>query len=229
VRVRALADVVNLAVVVGGIATGMGSVVGLAKAGVLRRLGVTSLSRSAGRRIGTYLQPHMQRVAARAPDDRGRRSLRTRAGLEVFGIATALLSRNTRGPGWRLLGLRRVDARTGGPVGIRAALIGLAVRRARRELLKRALAPIQRRSTERQAAVAPLVKAAQREHRDDQQAMSEAMMATYREHGVNPLASGAAPLAMYLAGAVLIDAPALWLTGRTLGDLLAGTVVVIDR
>jgi hypothetical protein len=52
-------------------------------------------------------------------------------------------------------------------------------------------------------------------------------MAIYREHGVNPFASlrfVLAPLALVAAS----DLPSLYLTGRSLPDLLAGTVVVLE-
>ncbi|MBV9606052.1 MAG: RDD family protein [Solirubrobacterales bacterium] len=53
--------------------------------------------------------------------------------LSLATIASAVRWRNTRGVGARVMGLRRVDVRTGGPVSVRSALIratfGVGVRR----------------------------------------------------------------------------------------------------
>jgi hypothetical protein len=49
-----------------------------------------------------------------------------RVHLEAVSMIAGVATRNHRGLGYRLVGLRRADARTGGPVSIRSALINHA-------------------------------------------------------------------------------------------------------
>ncbi len=44
-------------------------------------------------------------------------------GFRVFGLVSEVAMRNSRSPGARIVGIRRADARTGGPVTVRSALI----------------------------------------------------------------------------------------------------------
>jgi len=222
-RLRALAMLINLGVVVGGLATLVGAAIILVKAGGARRVADTSLARAVGRRLEARVREHNPQHTPAEP----RRSTRARIATETLGVATAIRGRNARGPGQRALGLRTVDVRTGGPVSVRSALIALALRRARSQIVTRALGPELRRRAARQTDAAPFIRAAQDAHRGDPEAASEAMMAIYREHAVNPFATASLGLAGVLANA-LLDLPTLYLTGRTLRDLLAGTVLVLE-
>ncbi|MBV9820319.1 MAG: hypothetical protein JOZ07_18460 [Solirubrobacterales bacterium] len=64
--------------------------------------------------------------AAPEPEAAGGRRLTPargfRFGLQALGLVAAVAARNWRGPGQRLLGIRRIDARTQGPVTVRSAL-----------------------------------------------------------------------------------------------------------
>jgi hypothetical protein len=51
------------------------------------------------------------------------RSPLLRAGLSGVSAGLGVANRNWRGPGFRLVGLRRVDARTRGPISVRSGLI----------------------------------------------------------------------------------------------------------
>ena len=60
------------------------------------------------------------------PTTRGfAQSPQLRAALSGASAGLAIASRNWRGLGFRVVGLRRVDARTGGVVSVRSALIGV--------------------------------------------------------------------------------------------------------
>jgi hypothetical protein len=50
-----------------------------------------------------------------------------RIGIQGVGAGIAVLCRNARSPGARIMHLRRADVRTGGPVTVRSAFIGAVV------------------------------------------------------------------------------------------------------
>ncbi len=157
---------------------------------------------------------------------------RFRLAVELLSLAAGVLGRNRRGPGARILGLRRVDARTGGPVPIRAVLIRAAVTRLRKVVMNRAFSPLESRAKTRNDArmstLSPEMKEVRRKYRGDREALSEEMMKLYREHSVRPYSSCARVLPR-LAATLAIDALGLWSTrGQGLTDRLAGTVVVVE-
>jgi uncharacterized RDD family membrane protein YckC len=146
--------------------------------------------------------------------------------LEIAGHVTAVPTRNWRSPGWQLLGLRRVDAHTGGPVGVRSALIRDAVSAAERALSRPLLRRAWRRSSERTAELQPRIDELKRAHADDSVALQRALMELYKDEKLNPLA----PCLWGLAGTSVLRLLALWSPRRqTLPDRLAGLVVVVDR
>jgi hypothetical protein len=57
------------------------------------------------------------------PGDVAERLRRWRWGILVVTLPLAVRGRNWRGPGYKILGLRAADARTGGPVTLRSAII----------------------------------------------------------------------------------------------------------
>jgi uncharacterized RDD family membrane protein YckC len=147
-------------------------------------------------------------------------------GLRIVAIPLQLRARNRRGPGARLLRLRRVDARSGGPVTVRSALIRLAVTEAWKELAMRSHLPREKRASERMAAIQPELKRIQQEHAHDPERLNQAIQNLYKQHNVNP----ARPCLWALLKALAPQLPALW-SRRTQGltDLLSGTVVIIDE
>jgi len=155
---------------------------------------------------------------------------RLEVGVWLVGSLESVAGRNRRGIGARALGLRRVDARTGGRVAVRSALVRLAFTEARRVLLGRAIRPWSRAQNERAARVAPRAQEIVREHRDDRERRNEAVMKLYRESGTRTAPSCLAPFAASLALTYLTDLPMPWSArGQSLEDWLAGTVVVVER
>jgi 60Kd inner membrane protein len=167
-------------------------------------------------------------LAALAVSDRGKRGLSPRLfrTIAAVGHAAAVPGRNWRGPGSRLLGTRMVDARTGGPVSVRSAFVLTAVssieREAARPLTRRAAS----RMTTRSAALKPRMDEIRRATGGDAQAQQRALMDLYKAEGVNPLAGCLSPLAAGFA----FKLPVLWSPRhQTIGERLAGVVVVVDR
>jgi RDD family len=119
--------------------------------------------------------------------------------------AAAVWVRNRRGPGYRALGLRRVDIHTGGRVSVRSALIQQAVIIASGESIRQALRPWERRSRPDGRA------GAKRRATDASSARRQAV-------------GSCGPS---LAAATVIQTPAFWSPrNQTFGERLAGTVVV---
>jgi hypothetical protein len=143
-----------------------------------------------------------------------------------LGQAAAVPARNWRGPGSRLLGTRMADARTGGPVTIRSALILHLVS----AIEKEAARPLTRRAVERMnaqsAALRPRMDEIRRATAGDEQAEQKAMMDLVKAEGVNPVAGCLPPLAAGFA----FTLPALWSPRhQTLRERLAGVVVIVNR
>lgn len=156
-------------------------------------------------------------------------SSRMRLAFPLLWLVMGVVGRNWRGPGFRMLHLRRVDADTGGPVAVRAAVVRSVVAQGRSAVLSRLFAPLTRRQTDRIQSHAPELKEIHARHRGDPEALNDALMEFYRENKLNPLASCGWILVPPLV-ALATDAPTLRSPLRQgLADRLAGTVVVIDR
>jgi uncharacterized RDD family membrane protein YckC len=139
----------------------------------------------------------------------------------------AVTGRNWRSPGMRIVGVRRVDARTRGPVSADNAIVGAAFATAT-ELISRALnRPMWDRYEARRAAVAEEVERIRASQPDaEKQALMEASLEAQQRLGV-----GCGWVVSRMVGqAVAVRLPALW-SGRrqTLAERLAGTVIVDDR
>ena len=142
--------------------------------------------------------------------------------------ASALLGvafRNSRSPGARALGLRRADARTGGPVSVRSALVHVAVEAASGQMNRRTLRPFRQRAEGRLKIVNAELAELRRIHAGDDDALRHAMRDLSKRHrGMSACACGRA-----LLGNVLLYLPALWFDrNQTLPDWIAGIVVVRD-
>ena len=121
-----------------------------------------------------------------------------RGGAATAGIAT----RNWRSPGYKLLGLRRVDLRTGGPVSVRSAIVQSAVALALYQVNRELLRPWRLGSQRRLAAVQAEVDEFRRAHPDDLDgdALKEAMEEIRKRHKLSAGRSCATPL---LAGTAI--------------------------
>jgi uncharacterized RDD family membrane protein YckC len=167
-------------------------------------------------------------LAVLAVSDGGKRELPPRLfrTITAVGHAAAVPGRNWRGPGSLLLRTRLADGRTGGPVTVRSAFILTAVsgieQEAVRPLIRRAASRMKTRS----AALKPRMDEIRRATAGDKEAQQRALMDLYQAEGVNPLAGCLSPLAAGFA----FKLPALWSPRhQTIGDRLAGVVVVVDR
>lgn len=234
-RERLLAGVVDAALVV----LGVGAVAGLA-------VGAVSVY---GRFRGGFgeIETHTEDVAAgdfacdsdEVDDERGQavgvnqqtpaflQSPLQRAALRGASAGFAVASRNWRSPGRRLVGLRRVDARTRGPVSVRSVLIGAVVSEVQQAAGRRLFQSQANRERDRLGKLAPRLKEIDRAYGTDLHARERARMEFYKENRVNALAG----CGWRIAGPMLVQ---LTLTiairdGRTAYDRLTGTIVVTDR
>jgi hypothetical protein len=134
-------------------------------------------------------------------------------------------ARNWRSPGYRALGLRRVDVRTGGPVTVRSAIIQAAVSDLLSRTIRSLIQPWQARRMERLQAIQAEMKEAQRTHAGDREAQQRALMEIFKRENVNPLTSCLpAVLVGTLPQVTRVRSP----LNQTLPERLAGTVVVRD-
>jgi hypothetical protein len=137
--------------------------------------------------------------AIRRRIDESLRSRPVRIALSSVGAGLAVGGRNWRSPGFRAVGLRRVDAQTGGPICVRSALIGLLFDQAR------------------QAATRPLVGSR----------VNRGLDHTTEGAEVNAFADWgrllAIPIVSQLVLAIAIR------NRRTAYDRVTGTIVVLDR
>lgn len=158
---RIVAGLIDVPFVIAAAAAVTGAAFGLAKLGLLNRFdrepadGDTRGTDTRETRIGRALL----------------KSRRFAVATECFAIAAAVATRNTPGPGYRALGLRRADARTGGAVSARAALVGILTVRARGRLLKLAFRPLTRRAVARMRETNAASVRIRREHAGDPEAI----------------------------------------------------------
>ncbi|HTU87449.1 MAG TPA: RDD family protein [Solirubrobacteraceae bacterium] len=143
--------------------------------------------------------------------------------IRAVAAGAAVPSRNWRSPGYRRLGLRRVDVRTGGPLSVRNALVRDLVIGASAQLRSALIKPWRARYEGRVEALQSEMERVRRTHPNDPAAQQEAMREAVERHDVSP-ARSCAPA---LVGVALMQAPALWSPlNQTLAERLAGIVVV---
>ena len=181
--------------------------VGVATFALLKRLGKTTRWRE------TALQPG----AATRWNPRVRSAS---AGLAVAG-------RNWRSPGMRILGIRRVDARTRGPVGLRGALVGAVIDTLLGQLGRELQRPrLDQWEASRLAANEEIERLRESRPDADPEELVRDSLEIRRRHDVGLDAM----LRRMLAHEVALRLPALWSPHRqTLTQRLAGTVIVDDR
>ena len=169
----------------------------------------------------TPLTNKLRRVSQRgriSPERTKQLNVAWSGALEALGLG----SRNSRTPGARVVGIRRVDARTGGPITVRQALTRAALAQFSIEAGRIRSEEVMRRTR----AIEPDLAKVREAHPHDRRAEMRETMALYEQHGINPARSCGWIVArsLLMALSVLI-AP----RHQTLPDLLAGTVVVVDR
>jgi hypothetical protein len=143
--------------------------------------------------------------------------------IEAILQPVSVQARNWRSPGYRVLGLRRVDARTGGPVTFRSAVIRSVATRLSGQATRSLVRPWQTHHAERLKAIQTEVREVQRAHGDDHEAANRAVIEIYTREGVNPLSS----CVPTLIAATAPQLPAVWSPlEQTIPERLAGIVVV---
>jgi hypothetical protein len=134
----------------------------------------------------------------------------------------ALLLRNRRTPGQRLLGIRRVDARAGGPVSLRAAIVkqlwDLGYQRLWRPLTSRASRP----QAERNAEARRRAEESRTAHPGTTQQIEEEAVTIHWTGGgcVTPLLAGI--VAGWVMPLTALGSP----RRQTIADRMSGTVFV---
>lgn len=162
------------------------------------------------------------------PRQRGFEQSRSlRAAIAGAAVGLGVAGRNWRGPGFRIVGLRRVDARTGGPVSVRSGLIGVLFTQARSGVTKPLLRAGSDRERHRIDQLAPKLREIERLHAADRQAHQRAVRELYETNDVSVLAGCMWPLARLIA-LQLVQGVAIR-DRRTIYDRVTGTIVVIDR
>jgi hypothetical protein len=130
--------------------------------------------------------------------------------------------RNVRGPGMRVMHIRRVDARTGGPVTLRSALRRAAVQQAWSAGGKRLTRPQFERWKAQASEMQDELAEVRRNHPDDRQAEA----AFYSAQGRGPL-TGCCGLLLALWAIQALPA-ALTSRHQNLFDWVAGTMMARD-
>jgi hypothetical protein len=142
--------------------------------------------------------------------------------------ALQLTGRNWRSPGQRAAGIRRVDARTRGPVSVRSASIALVLQRGTQRIYSALDQPANARAEARQLAASDEIERmrASRPDEDPKQLMIDAAEVRQR-HGASTCTW---MLPRMLARPAVELLPALW-SGRrrSLTDRASGTMFVLDR
>jgi OXA1/YqjG-like inner membrane protein len=146
-----------------------------------------------------------------------------RCALWAVSLLVSVWGRNWRGPGARILRLRKVDAMTDGPVSVRSAVIDFVAGAAWLGLVKRLFSPAEMRHRERLRAVNLEMTELHRRYADDREALQPETVSLYRKHGVSPARS----CLRILPRLVLSELPRLWSPlHQGLAEQLAGTVTV---
>jgi uncharacterized RDD family membrane protein YckC len=152
-------------------------------------------------------------------------------GLDLVSILLASRAKGRRGPGYRVLRVRLVDAHGCGAPSRRQQILRAAIGEIWQAMHRR-LAPPPIPVPEAphdQAKLRAEIESARRLHADDQEALQLALARIFRENGTEASIS-CGPLLARLPLIVAINLPMPWSPLRqSLVDWLSGTVVVVDR
>jgi hypothetical protein len=157
------------------------------------------------------------------------RQPRVKLALDVLALATPLLRKERRSPGFRLLGLRRVDLRTGGDPTRAQQVLRAATRATWRALCRAALPIAEPRVSPEHDARRVQLQAARQRYREDPDALQEELARIHKESSVKPLQTSCLPVLVRTALVAAIDLPLPWSNFKqALPDRLAGTAIVRD-
>ncbi len=183
--------------------------------------------------IGTYTSVVTMRGRKDTPGSRSlpkiMSSKRVSITLRVFAFVLNVLLTGRRGPGSRIVGIRLVDARTGGPVNLRQATLRAGLRQGWQLLVGKLTARLGKAEQLKHHDLQSKIEALRREHGDNSDAFQHAAMEMYRENQVRPYVS-CLPALVQLPLGLAIEAHVLWTPlHQGLPDKLAGTIIIGDR
>ena len=150
--------------------------------------------------------------------------------LALLSFLIGAVCEGRRGPGYRAVGLRLVDARTGGKVTPSQKVIRVGSRTAWR-VATSSLFPIPKaRSLAKNEELQSQLKDARRKHAGNQAELQRALVGIYEQHRVErPFRPVLLMLARRLPLLLALDVPALWSPlKQRVPDKLAGTAVVVE-
>lgn len=216
---RSAAALINLLIVIAGILAAGAGVFGAVRLGLTRPL-------APARRLMTRRLARWEKRFDRSSGPM-RLSAQARLLIWVPSLALELDRRNWRGVGARVMGIRRVEVRTSGPIGVRAAVQRRLVSDGYGLVTSWAVRPLVKRSRSKMKQIQPEFRELRRVHGDDPEALNEARSKLYRDHKVSVSASCLGP---FLSAVLLRTLPILLSpTRQGLPDRVAGIVTVLDE
>jgi hypothetical protein len=230
-RLRFVASLINLLIGVAVLALAIGAGAGMyfiARRTRLQRLWPVITDR---KRPWTVRPPDRDDFRERAsPLVAKAQSGPVRLALGVLSFLAAVRRDGRPSVGARVVGIRLVDARTGGKPDRWQALVRVGTRQAWRAATTGLIQRPKVRSPYEDETSRSDVEAARRQHADDQEALQEALMRIHREHGVGSVHMSCLPLYLRLLLPLAIEVPALWTPLKQgLPDKFARTVVIVER
>ena len=156
-----------------------------------------------------------------------RHSRELRAALLGASAGAAVASRNWRSPGYRVVGLRRVDAQTGGIVSVRSALVGVLFDQAFQAVARPLFRSRAKRELDHMSSFATQLKSVEDEYADDPQARRRAVIEFCESNEVRPWVGCGWQLAGLVVSQLFLAVGSSG--GRTVRDRVSGTSVIVDR
>jgi hypothetical protein len=170
------------------------------------------------------LASHVARIPVKLQSGPAKRA------LPVIVFAASALTKERRGVGFRLLGLRLVDARTGRDVSRRQELVRTGTHQAWRLLCRRLIPVRKAQVSATHEKMRSEIEADRRRYANDQHAMQREVMRIYKENKADPVRVSFLPVFRRLPLIAVIDLPMFWSPlKQSPPDRLAGTVIVHDR
>jgi hypothetical protein len=150
--------------------------------------------------------------------------------VHIAMFAVSVRTRERRSPGSRILGLRRVDARTGRDVSRTQEVIRSGARQGWRFLCRQLIRTPKARASPEWEKLKSDLEAARHRHADDQEALQHEVMHIYQENKARPVRVAYLPVLARVALVSVVDLPLVWSERKqSILDRLAGTMIVLDR
>lgn len=171
-----------------------------------------------------------RRLGALGPDiSRTFESRTARLVLDLIALAASTLVKQRRSPGFRVLGLRLVNARTGGEPSRQQKVIRASARQVWRTFCRRLIRMPKPRSAPEHERLRSEIEAARDRFAGDSDALQHEMIRIYQENRVQPVRISCLPALARSLLIAAIDLPAFWSPlKQSLPDRLAAVVTVRD-